>query len=63
MAKAAVRRTVIRQWMSLPREKRQSRQQAADFAMTAAQSHKLPRSRWAPDAIVMAWLLPRTGKP
>jgi hypothetical protein len=64
MAKSGVRRTVIREWMALPREKRQSEEQAAAFARKAAQNPNLPRSsRRDPDAIVMAWLLPRTGKP
>ncbi len=62
MAKAGVRRTVIREWMSLPRDKRQSKEQAASFARKAVQSRSLPRSRRDPYAVVMAWLVPRTGK-
>jgi hypothetical protein len=61
MAKANVRRTVIREWMSLPREKRQSEEQVAAFARKA-QAHSLPRGRRNPYAVVMAWLTPRTGK-
>jgi hypothetical protein len=63
MAKAGVRRTVIREWMLLPREKRQSEEQAAAFARKAVQTHSLPRSRRDPYVIVTAWLSPRTGKP
>ena len=62
MAKVNVRRTVIREWMSLPREKRHSEEQAAAFARKAAQTHSLPRGRRDPYAVVMAWLVPRTGK-
>ena len=63
MAKSGVRRTVIREWMSLAREKRRSRELAATFANSAAQRHSLPRSRRQPYHIIMAWLSPRTGKP
>jgi len=64
MARPGVRRIVIREWMALPREKRQSEEQAAAFAKKAAQSHSLRcSSRRDPYAIVLAWLLPRTGKP
>jgi rRNA-processing protein FCF1 len=48
MAKSGIRRTVIREWMSLAREKRQSREQAAAFAKNSAQRHSLPRSRRDP---------------
>jgi hypothetical protein len=63
MAKAAVRRTVIRAWMSLPSDSRRTKTQAADFARKAAQQHTLPRSRRDPYSTIMEWLLPRTGKP
>jgi rRNA-processing protein FCF1 len=62
MAKSGIRRTVIREWMSLAREKRQSREQAAAFAKNAAQRHSLPRSRRDPQRVIMTWLSPRTGK-
>lgn len=62
MAKAGVRRIVIREWMSLACEKRQSKTQASAFAKTAAQCHSLPRSRREPHGVILAWLLPRTGK-
>jgi hypothetical protein len=63
MAKSGIRRSVIRQWMSLPHEKRQTEEQAAAFAKKAAQDHELPRSRRDARGTIMAWLLPRTGKP
>jgi hypothetical protein len=63
MAKAAARRNVIRVWMSLPSDSRQTEAQAAAFARKAAQQHTLPRSRRDPYNTIMGWLLPRTGKP
>ncbi|MTV11778.1 MULTISPECIES: hypothetical protein [Bradyrhizobium] len=59
-----VRRAVIREWMLLAREKRQSSEQAAAFARAALQRHDLPRSsRRTPYEIIMRWLRPRTGRP
>jgi hypothetical protein len=63
MATSNPRRTIIREWMSLAREKRQSRQQASAFAEAALQRHPLPRRRREGREIVMAWLRPRTGRP
>jgi hypothetical protein len=63
MAKSSPRRAVIREWMTLAREKRQSIQQANTFAGAARQRHRLPRSRRAPHDVIMAWLRPRTGRP
>jgi hypothetical protein len=63
MAKARVRRDVIREWMSLAQEQRQSIQQALAFAASALQRHRLPRSRRSPHAIIMGWLRPRAGRP
>jgi hypothetical protein len=63
MKKLEMRRAVIRQWMTLPREKRQTEEQTADFAAKAVQRHELPRSRRDPYRVMMDWLLPRTGKP
>jgi hypothetical protein len=48
MAKTGVRRTSVQEWMSLAREKRQFKEQAAAFARNAAQCHSLPCSRRAP---------------
>jgi hypothetical protein len=62
MNKQEIRRAVIREWMALPPEKRQTDEQTADFAGKAVQRHKLPRSRRDPHQVMMDWLLPRTGK-
>jgi hypothetical protein len=63
MAKTSPRRTIIREWMLLAREKRKSSQQASAFATTAITRHSLPRRRRAPHDIIMAWLRPRIGRP
>lgn len=63
MAESNPRRTIIREWMSLARDKRQSSRQAGAFAEAALQRHPLPRSRRGAREIVMAWLRPRTGRP
>ncbi len=63
MAESNLRRTVIREWMSLAREKRKSGEQALAFAKTAIERHRLPRSRRSAQDVVMGWLRPRTGRP
>ena len=63
MAKQGIRRAVIREWMTLAREKRQSGEQAVAFARTAAERHSLPRSRRTSQDVIMRWLRPRTGRP
>jgi hypothetical protein len=63
MNKHEIRRTVIREWMALPRDKRQTEEQAAGFAAKTLQGRELPRSRREPHQVMMRWLLPRTGKP
>jgi len=63
MKRQEIRRKVIREWMALPRDKRQSEEQTADFAAKAMQTHQLPRSRRDPQQVMMDWLLPRTGRP
>jgi hypothetical protein len=63
MAESNVRRTVIREWMLLAREKRKSVEQALAFAKAAIQRHKLPRSRRSAQDIILGWLRPRTGRP
>ena len=55
------RRKVIRQWMSLPKDKRTA-EQAADFAKKALEQNELQPSRRDPYQRVMGWLLPRTGR-
>jgi hypothetical protein len=62
MPKQKVRRTIIREWMSLPATMRQSAQQATQFARKATEQHTLPRRRLSPFVIVMRWLRPRTGR-
>jgi hypothetical protein len=57
-----VRRKIIRQWMSLPRDKRQTQEQAAAFAAKVLQTDAIGRGREDPHDTVMAWLLPRIGK-
>lgn len=52
MAQSNVRRTVIREWMALSRDKQQSDQQARAFTKAALQRHQLPRSQRTP----MIWL-------
>jgi hypothetical protein len=54
-----MRRKIIREWMSLPRDKRQTEEQARPFAKKAAE--RIP-SRGDPYRRVMSWLLPRTEK-
>jgi hypothetical protein len=63
MARPKLRRAIIREWMALAHEKRQSGQQALAFATAALQRHSLPRSRRAPRDVIMTWLRPRTGRP
>ena len=55
------RRTVIREWMSLPREMRQTEQQAAAFARKTTEKNEFTCSgdRYGR---IMSWLLPRTAK-
>jgi hypothetical protein len=54
-----IRLTIIREWMSLPKEKRQSEQQASAFAKAAVA--RVPSIR-NPHQRIMAWLSPRIGK-
>ena len=56
------RRTIIREWMSLPCDKRQTEEQAVAFALKSLEKHKF-RCSGDPHRRVMAWLLPRSGKP
>ena len=55
------RRAIIREWMSLPREKRETEEQAAAFALKAIEKHDF-RVSGDRQRKVMAWLLPRIGK-
>ena len=57
------RRNIIRQWTALPRDKRQSVEQIAACAKTAAQQNEnaFVHSRRDPYEKIMGWLLPRAG--
>jgi hypothetical protein len=55
------RRTIIREWMALPRDRRQTKEQAETFALKTIEKHKL-RCSGDPRQRIMAWLLPRTGR-
>jgi CRISPR/Cas system Type II protein with McrA/HNH and RuvC-like nuclease domain len=55
------RRKIIRQWTALPRDKRQSMEQIAAYAKTAAQQNEnaFVHSHRDPYEKIMGWLLPR----
>ena len=63
------RRKIISEWITLPKDKRQTEEQVA-FAKTAAQKNEFYRSRRDPSRKfrrdphqkLMGWLLPRAGK-
>ena len=55
------RRTIIREWMKLPKDKRHSKEQALSFATQAAERHAL-KGPGDSSARMMGWLLPRVGK-
>ncbi len=55
------RRVIIREWMSLPKDKRQNREQAEAFAVHAAEKHVFSCSGERSQKI-LAWLLSRVGK-
>lgn len=56
------RRRIIRQWMSLPRNQRQSKERIAAFATSAAQRDEsaFVHGRRNPYEKIMGWLLPRS---
>jgi hypothetical protein len=70
MADHETRRKIIREWMSLPKDKRQTEEQVVAFAKKAIQEDKFHHSRRDPPQKfrrdpfekVMGWLLPRVGK-
>jgi hypothetical protein len=57
------RRRIIRQWTTLPRNKRQSVDQIAAFARTSAHQNEsaFVHSRRDPYEKIMGWLLPRAA--
>jgi hypothetical protein len=59
MPEHATRRLIIREWMSLPKDKRQTEDQAKPFAEKAM--GRIPSSG-DPYRQIMGWLLPRIGK-
>src|SRR5262249_96405 len=56
------RRKIIRQWMALPKDKRQTGDQAGDFAKRAVEQNKFQRSSREPYDRIMGWLLSRVGR-
>ena len=56
------RRKIIRQWMALPKDKRQTADQAAAFAKRAVEQNKFQRGSREPYDRIMGWLLSRVGR-
>jgi hypothetical protein len=64
------RRRIIREWMVLPKEKRQTEEQVAAFAKKATKQNEFHQVRRDPNRKfrrdpyreIMGWLLPRAGK-
>jgi len=57
-----MRRKVIREWMALPRDKRQTKDQATAFAMNAAKANDVRGLGADPHGRILAWLSPRIGR-
>jgi len=57
-----LRRKVIREWMSLPRDRRKNQEQAATFAAKTIKANALGPRHDDPFQVVMAWLSPRIGR-
>ena len=55
------RRTVIREWMALPKGKRRTQDDALSFATAAVEHHTLKGPGESP-ARILCWLLPRIGR-
>ena len=56
-----IRRTVIREWMALPKAQRQSKDQAAAFVGKASERHALKTPGDATTRMA-SWLAPRVGR-
>jgi hypothetical protein len=64
------RRKIIRQWMALPKDKRQTKEQVVAFAKQAVEQNEFHRSwrdrkqqfRRDPYQKVIGWLMPRVSK-
>jgi hypothetical protein len=54
------RRAIVREWMALPKEKRQTEEHAAIFAKKAVERFPCSGDRYQK---IMGWLLPRLSKP
>jgi hypothetical protein len=54
------RRKIIREWMALPKDKRQTEAQVDAFARKA-----MERIAFRPDPLgqIVSWVLPRAGRP
>jgi hypothetical protein len=59
-----VRRKIIRQWVKLPKDKRESIAEVSAFARAAAQQNEkaFVRGRRDPYEKIMGWLLPRAHR-
>jgi hypothetical protein len=65
-----IRRKLIREWMTLPKDKRQTEDQVTAFAKKAIDQNEFHRSRRDPQQEfrrdpyqkVIGWLLPRAAK-
>jgi hypothetical protein len=57
-----LRRRVTREWMLLPRDKRQNQEPAAAFATKVVKANTIGSQRDDPHEIVMAWLSSRVGR-
>jgi hypothetical protein len=56
------RRNIIRPWMALPKDKRQTPEQAAALAKKTVEQNELQRSRYDPYEKMTGWLLPRVAR-
>jgi hypothetical protein len=54
MTKQKIRRAVIREWMALPSDKRQTKEQTDSFALKAMHHHELQRCVLGDDGLVAA---------
>ena len=57
----AARRAIIREWMALPRERRQTGEQATAFALKASEKHDFRYSGNRQHRIKL-WLMTRIGR-
>jgi hypothetical protein len=55
------RRAIIREWMSLPRDKRQTATQASAFALKTMEKHDF-RCSGDRQRRILVWLMPRVGR-